>query len=87
MGQLVISIALRGNRPKKEDYESEYISPRMWELFEKCWEAEPTDRPSIDEIIRVLNVELGLPIEMGLDGDTVMTEEPVASDADYPAAF
>lgn len=54
LGQLVVSIAVKGDKPKFADYPSPLIDAKMWSLFESCWEMEASRRPTIDQVLTVL---------------------------------
>ncbi|KAJ7910823.1 kinase-like domain-containing protein [Mycena leptocephala] len=43
--------AHRSLRPKRSDYDSESINSSLWTLLDSCWEPEPTDRPTISDLI------------------------------------
>jgi hypothetical protein len=39
----------REHHPKFEEYA--YRPDEMWALLQKCWTMEPSERPSIDEVL------------------------------------
>jgi serine/threonine protein kinase len=44
----VILSVMRGNRPKHETYPA--ISHSIWSILERCWHADPTQRPSMEHL-------------------------------------
>jgi hypothetical protein len=50
----VVSIAVRGDKPKRADYESEFIDDQMWALLSSCWAKDPAQRPTIDRVLEQL---------------------------------
>ncbi|KAG9038389.1 hypothetical protein FS837_001257, partial [Tulasnella sp. UAMH 9824] len=55
-GQLVAQVITKNQVPTRSDYKSSVLDnhPEIWEMFERCWSREPTDRPTAKEIVDVL---------------------------------
>ncbi|KAG8723283.1 hypothetical protein FRC09_003937 [Ceratobasidium sp. 395] len=52
---LEIRMNRRPQRAKHADFEKYALKPdEMWLLLEKCWAIEPEDRPTMDEVVRIL---------------------------------
>ena len=52
----VISLkVVRGDRPERpKEVEGAWFTDDVWELLERCWMAQPEDRPSIKDILECL---------------------------------
>ena len=46
----VMLSVMRGGRPKQETYPA--ISRGIWSMLERCWHADPTQRPSMESLAR-----------------------------------
>jgi len=81
-----------GRRPvKPQAAEQLGLTAEMWELLEKCWAANPNERPTIDDVVRTLegfangeNTHTSASKESGrqsnfADPSTTCTEKPGAS--------
>ncbi|KAG9009443.1 hypothetical protein FRB94_014270 [Tulasnella sp. JGI-2019a] len=58
IGQLVNAINSHIT-PKRSDYDYSAVllkDDRLWDLLEACWRAEPEKRPSVDEVIGILEM-------------------------------
>ncbi|KAG8892444.1 hypothetical protein FRC00_012041, partial [Tulasnella sp. 408] len=55
-GQLVAQVIMKNQVPTRTDYNSSVLDnhPEIWEMFERCWNREPTDRPTAKEIVDML---------------------------------
>ncbi|KAG9021693.1 hypothetical protein FS837_007054, partial [Tulasnella sp. UAMH 9824] len=55
-GQLVAQVITKNQVPTRSDYKSSVLDdhPEIWEMFERCWSREPTDRPTAKEIVDML---------------------------------
>ena len=52
---LVYAVVFRGNRPEKpEGIEGMWFNDDVWKLLERCWLAEPQNRPSIEDVLQHL---------------------------------
>jgi serine/threonine protein kinase len=38
-------------RPQREDYGTELVTEKMWDVLERCWDFNPHARPNIGEIL------------------------------------
>ena len=44
---------VRGGRPAKPQAAEQLgLTTEMWKFIEKCWSANPTERPTMDEVVR-----------------------------------
>ena len=51
----VVRLVTNGARPERpEPGTNQWITNSLWKLLEDGWQAEPTSRPSIDEVLRRL---------------------------------
>ncbi|KAG8916193.1 hypothetical protein FRC01_003307 [Tulasnella sp. 417] len=55
-GILIALVITKNQNPIKSDYESPVLDkhPEIWELFVRCWNRNPTDRPTAKEIVEEL---------------------------------
>lgn len=51
-GSVVIQLANGGRPPKPQAAEQLGLTAEMWKSIEKCWSANPSKRPTIDEVTR-----------------------------------
>jgi hypothetical protein len=53
--QLIMHIA-GGGKPVKKDYKKlvQLEADTLWPVLEKCWADKPSDRPSMDDILKML---------------------------------
>ena len=52
---VVYAVVFRGNRPEKPGgTEGMWFTDDVWKLLERCWLAEPQNRPSIEDVLRHL---------------------------------
>ena len=52
---VVCIVVFRGNRPEKPGgIEGMWFTSGVWKLLERCWLAEPQNRPSIEDVLRHL---------------------------------
>ena len=49
-GAVIIQMA-NGRRPSKPQA-AEQLTPDMWKFTERCWSANPSRRPTINEVVR-----------------------------------
>ncbi|KZV87993.1 kinase-like protein [Exidia glandulosa HHB12029] len=49
-GRVVIHVH-QGKRPVLDDYPEGTFSGEFWNLLERCWQSEPEDRPSMDDVV------------------------------------
>ena len=57
-----IAVALKvleGERPPRETW----FTDSLWGMLEMCWESQPAIRPSIEEVLRRLEMESPPPVE------------------------
>lgn len=47
---------LSGRRPPRPDHPE--LSGRVWDMIKQCWESDPSQRSTINEVITVLDAEL-----------------------------
>ncbi|KAF8995551.1 kinase-like domain-containing protein [Cyathus striatus] len=45
-----------GIRPSRNKYPSDHITDHRWEIMEKCWNVNPDDRGTMQDIMSLLNV-------------------------------
>ncbi|KAG8971952.1 hypothetical protein FRC05_010487 [Tulasnella sp. 425] len=64
-GVIVTRIVLKQARPSREDVDLKYAPPywpELWDLARKCWSQEPSDRPSMSDIVEYLTEVRDTPI-------------------------
>ncbi|KAF8601646.1 kinase-like protein [Ceratobasidium sp. AG-I] len=75
-----------GKRPLRQDHVdfNEYaLQPNsLWELLEKCWAFEPSDRPTIDDVVTDLERMVAMPVTEHED-----TLENLSDVPDIPEVF
>ncbi|KAG9013988.1 hypothetical protein FRB90_005643 [Tulasnella sp. 427] len=56
-GSLIGHVIVEKTVPSREDYPSPVFdkNPQIWELFEKCWDRDPSQRPTAKDIIDVIS--------------------------------
>ncbi|KAG8987223.1 hypothetical protein FRB90_003529 [Tulasnella sp. 427] len=56
-GSLIGHVIVDKTVPNREDYPSPVFdkNPQIWELFEKCWDRDPSQRPTAKDIIDVIS--------------------------------
>lgn len=70
-GPVIIQIT-SGKRPAKPQVAEHFgLTAEMWESIEKCWSANPSMRPTIDEVVRAW--------EVFVNGHVIPSSEPFAS--------
>ena len=47
----VLGKVLRGLRPPRPRFEGEDMMEPLWNFLNKCWSREPSERPSIDDVV------------------------------------
>ena len=53
-GAVVVQI-VNGRRPVKPPAAEQFgLTAEMWKFIEKCWSANPSERPTMDEVVRML---------------------------------
>jgi len=50
---VVVSKVLGGERPSRGGC----FTDSLWRMLELCWESQPTARPSVEEVLRCLEME------------------------------
>lgn len=40
-----------GNRPSRQAHTGPELTLEVWQLIEECWNAEPKNRPIVEEVI------------------------------------
>ncbi|KAG8739710.1 hypothetical protein FRC10_005252 [Ceratobasidium sp. 414] len=81
---LDIRLNKRPIRAKHADFEQYALKPdEMWALLERCWEFEPEKRPTIDEVLVVLEKMTG----RCAGSDTEAVQQCRKLSTDSPAAF
>ena len=89
MGQLVVNIAIKNIKPARKDYPSDWITDRIWTLLLACWDIDPLNRPTVEQIITVLEEERKertgwVP---PADEDIIMDHPSHEMDGDFPRTF
>jgi len=51
LDSVVVSRAVRGERPKRPD---NFVPQDLWNLLVKCWDQEPARRPTMHDVIAAL---------------------------------
>jgi serine/threonine protein kinase len=55
-GKVVIEVA-KGKRPAPQDYpDCRYLNDPLWALFERCWQDDPSQRPTIDAVVNEMEI-------------------------------
>lgn len=58
---------VKGERPTRRTK----LTDRLWEMLEICWALQPTNRPSINDVLRCLQVVASLSYQpSSMDGET-----------------
>jgi hypothetical protein len=78
---LDIRLHRKPNRTKHADFEKYALQPdRIWALLQLCWEFEPEDRPTIDEVIVDLHDMMGIraaPTRQKIESNKMASNRPV----------
>jgi len=54
-GYAVVAKILKGERPRRpQGGEGEWFMDEIWSILERCWEANPGDRPRIKDVLQCL---------------------------------
>ncbi|KIO17849.1 hypothetical protein M407DRAFT_84561 [Tulasnella calospora MUT 4182] len=61
-GQFIPQIVTKNQIPTRSDYDSSVLGryPEIWELFVRCWNREPVNRPTAEKMVEELEKILGL---------------------------
>jgi serine/threonine protein kinase len=52
---------LKGDRPElPQNAEVLGLTVKMWEFLQKCWDPDPTERPTIEDVVRTWKGFLGI---------------------------
>jgi serine/threonine protein kinase len=56
----VIRLILNGHRPGLPgNAEGVELTPPVWELLQSCWDQDPAQRPTMDDVVRLCEALLG----------------------------
>lgn len=70
---MAIILALdKGERPSRDEVSRPDFTDEMWQLVQRCWAQDPTERPSMEEVYQSL-CEMDTPEERQLDEDSTVT--------------
>lgn len=50
-GAAVISALVRGRQPKRPTEHIEWLGDGVWALMQRCWDREPSSRPTMEEVV------------------------------------
>ena len=51
----IVSAVIRGERPAKPSFfDGQLMSEQVWAVVTQCWTQQPADRPSAEQVVRLL---------------------------------